>query len=290
MSIFKTTKNNNNLVSSMLNSKSTLIEDIIPSNSMVCSKFVHIDNLEEINQQKDYNIKLCPRKDICLFYSQIKSIRKIYNIKKSRKNHIDSLVKKAKSKFLKAMNECLKYCLNWFINRLPQQFIINIKIDYNKKYLCLTLEEIYKEFKLLPTYENIIENNLVDKDKKRFLYLLMKSKIKDLYHYYLYSDLYLKEKKKIENKYGIGVSILYNFVATNICEYFLFNKGNEKKISLGSSNNQIIKKKIILKKRIIPNKESENIINNNNSLKFTIYKLNDNINLKKDENEIELYH
>ena len=163
--------------------------------------------------------KKSSRREIIEFYSKIKYIRKKYNIKKSRKNHIDSLVKKAKSKFLKGIYEGLKFCLNSYINRLPQKFIINTKIEYNKKYLNLTVEEIYSEFKLLPTLDVIIENDMVQKDKKDLLYLLMKTKLKDIYKLYIISDLYLYEKRKIEKKSGIGVAQLYDFVATHICSF-----------------------------------------------------------------------
>ena len=136
-------------------------------------------------------------KEINIFYSKIKYIRKKYNINKSRKNHIDSLVKKAKSKFLKAIYESLKYCLHSCnLNRLPQKFIINTRIEYNKKVLEKTVEELYTEYKLLPTYETLVQNNMIYKCKKEFLYILMKSKLKDIYKYYIKSDLYKLEKKK----------------------------------------------------------------------------------------------
>ena len=224
--------------------------------------------------------KNCSRKEINAFYSKIKYIRKKYNIKKSRKNHIDSLVKKAKSKFLKGIYEGLKYCLNSYINRLPQKFIINTKIEYNKKYLNLTVEEIYSEFKLLPTLDVMIESNMVQKDKKDLLYLLMKTKLKDIYKLYIISDLYLYEKKKIEKKSGYGVAQLYDFVATNICEYFLLNKGNHR----NKFNN--IHKKFTKKNTNINEYENRkmNVINNKNIfVKFNILKIdNDSILCKKE--------
>ena len=213
--------------------------------------------------------KYCSRKEINAFYSKIKYIRKKYNIKKSRKNHIDSLVKKAKSKFLKGIYEGLKYCLNSYINRLPQKFIINTKIEYNKKYLDLTVEEIYSEFKLLPTYDVMIESNMVQKDKKDILYLLMKTKLKDIYKLYIISDLHIYEKNKIEKKSGKGVAQLYDFVATNVCEYFLLNKGNNKK--------SCIKKKFTKKNNNDEQNKKTNVIHNkNNYVKFNILKIEKN--------------
>ena len=211
----------------------------------------------------------CSRKEINAFYSKIKYIRKKYNIKKSRKNHIDSLVKKAKSKFLKGIYECLKFCLKPYINRLPQKFIINTKIEYNKKYLNLTVEEIYSEFKLLPTYDVIIENNMAQKDKKDLLYLLMKTKLKDIYKLYLISDLHTYEKNKIEKKSGKGVAQLYDFVATNICEYFLLNKGNHRK--------SCVNKKFTKKNNNDETSKKTKVVNNKNVyVKFNILKIENN--------------
>ena len=187
-------------------------------------------------------------KGINIFYSKIKYIRKKYNIKKSRKNHIDSLVKKAKSKFLKAIYESLKLCLHSCkIKRLPQNFIINTRIEYNKKVLNKTVEEIYTEFKLLPTYEVLLEKHKIYKNKQELLYSLMKSKLKDIYKYYILSDLYIMDKKRIESKFGGSFVKLYDFVATNICEYFLLNKGNDKRLNQRRSNKKM--KRVFVKKK-----------------------------------------
>ena len=231
------------------------------------------NNSSELLSQNiiDQSKKKCSRKEINIFYSRIKYIRKKYNIKKSRKNHIDSLVKKAKSKFLKGIYEGLKFCLNSYINRLPQKFIINTRIEYNKKYLNKTVEEIYTEFKLLPTLDIMIESNMVQKDKKDLLYLLMKTKLKDIYRLYINSDLYLYEKKKIEKKSGIGVAQLYDFVATNICEYFLLNKGNHR------NNYSNINKKFIKSNNINCSNKTMKVINNKNIfVKFNILKIGNN--------------
>ena len=179
------------------------------------------------------------------------------------------MVKKAKSKFLKGIYEGLKYCLNSYINRLPQKFIINTKIEYNKKYLNLTVEEIYSEFKLLPTLDVMIESNMVQKDKKDILYLLMKTKLKDIYKLYINSKLYTYEKNKIEKKSGKGVAQLYDFVATNICEYFLLNKGNHRK--------SCINKKFTKKNNNDSSGKKMKVINNKNIfIKFNILKIENN--------------
>ena len=203
------------------------------------------------------------------------------------------MVKKAKSKFIKAIFESLKYCLHSCnLYRLPQKFIINTRIEYNKKVLNQTVEEIYSEYNLLPNFETLVKKNMVYKDRKDFLFSLMKSKLKDIYKYYISSDLYTLDKKKIEKKSGEAVVKLYDYVATNICEYFLLNKGNDKRLNRFRSNGNI--KKVFLKKKKF---EIHKIINNNNVnninsskniyIKFNILKFDNNFNsqneCKKDE-------
>ena len=120
-----------------LDVQSKVIEHQIISEKPNNSIFINNNTMNENNKEicstniNEYPKKPSSRKEINVFYSKIKFIRKKYNIKKSRKNHIDSLVKKAKSKFLKGIYEGLKYCLNSYINRLPQKFIINTKIFRN---------------------------------------------------------------------------------------------------------------------------------------------------------------
>ena len=274
MSVFQLAQNDKK--ESLIYIQSKVVEYQVISNKypLIESKNTIIEN----NSQElfSHNIichpkKNCSRKEINEFYSGIKYIRKKYNIKKSRKNHIDSLVKKAKSKFLKGIYEGLKFCLNSYINRLPQQFIINTTIEYNKKYLNLTVEEIYSEFKLLPTFDIMIESNMVQNDKKDLLYLLMKTKLKDIYRLYINSDLYLYEKKRIEKKAGIGVAKLYDFVATNICEYFLLNKGNHR------NNYSYINTQFTQNKNNDCSSKKMKVINNNNFfVKFNILKLENN--------------
>jgi hypothetical protein len=275
MSVFQVSRNEKK--ESFINIQSKVVEYQVLSEKPLYPIFEFKNNFIENNAPELFsqNIieqpkKKCSRKEINSFYSRIKYIRKKYNIKKSRKNHIDSLVKKAKSKFLKGIYEGLKYCLNSYINRLPQKFIINTKIEYNKKYLNLTVEEIYSEFKLLPTLDIMIESNMVQKDKKDLLYLLMKTKLKDIYKLYINSDLYLYEKRKIEKKAGIGVAQLYDFVATNICEYFLLNKGNHR------NNYSNINKKFSKSNNDYSCKKMKIINNKNIYVKFNILKIENN--------------
>ena len=78
------------------------------------------------------------QKNVFSFQKYFSNLRKKLQIKSSRKNNIDSLLKKVKGKFFKSINNCIKECLNIKIKKLPQKFITNITIKYNQKYLDKT--------------------------------------------------------------------------------------------------------------------------------------------------------
>lgn len=198
-----------------------------------------------LNQHNFYNLELG------LFHSQTRHLAHNFHlnfnhlrvklgIDDSRKTHIDSLLKKAKSKCLKAIHEVLKLCLNLLIGRLPQVFITNIKIDFNKIYLTKTIGEIYHEFNLLPTFDEILKKNLIRKGKINLLNEIYNSKFENVYQIYLCSDMYKKDYEKIYHKDGEKIATLYDYVAKNMCEYYLLSKGNKKKIL---RNNFLMKKK-----------------------------------------------
>jgi hypothetical protein len=216
---------------------------------------------------------------IISLYSTFKFLKEKYGLKNTRKNRIDCIIKKVKTKYLQAIHESIKYCVNLYIKRLPQYFITNIKIEYNKMYLNKTLEQIYTEFKILPSLKEIIEKNLIRKGKKEFLIVLMSTTLKEIYQYYLSSQLYIYYRKGIRKKEGEKIAKLYDYIAQNICEYFLYNKGNKKKININNLKNNINNYK--------NNVNSQNIINNNKiSIQNNIYnniEYNCNNN-KKDSN------
>ena len=150
-----------------------------------------------------------------------------HGVENIRKNRIDIIMKKVKIKIFKAIHEILKYCLNiHHINRLPQNFIINIRIEFNKQYLEKTVEEIYLEFSILPSLEEMKEKNYIIKDKTDIFTIFIKSKLKDIIKIYLLSELFVLDKKKLEKKSRINDAILFDFVANNISNYFLYGNSS----------------------------------------------------------------
>ena len=197
-------------------------------------------------EEENFNCIEENKKKIIFFYSKFKYLCCKYKIHNIRKNHIDVIIKKVKIKLFKGIHETIKYCLNVNINRLPQNFIINIKIEYNQKYLEKTLADIYSEFDILPSLREVNEKKMVKKDKNDVFFLFMNSKLVDVIKIYLMSNLFIYDKKKLEKKSGINDVILFNFVANNICDYFLYgNTASNKKENISEINFNNIKNSVI---------------------------------------------
>ena len=223
---------------------------------------------------------------IISLYSTFKSLKEKFGLKNKRKNRIDCIIKKVKTKYLKAIHESIKFCVNLYIDRLPQYFIANIKIEYNKIYFNKTIEQIYTEFKILPSLDELKEKNLIKKGKKEFLIILMNSSLKDIYKSYLSSELYKYYLMYIKKKEGENVAKLYDYIAQNICQYFLYNKGNKKKIDINNKHNHneaaydnlneslINNDKIVIENNVNNNLSIYNCIDNekDNKIKFLIVK------------------
>ena len=192
---------------------------------------INIRNNSEnvINNDCNENVNIIDenKSKIIFFYSQYKYLCYKHGVENIRKNRIDIIMKKVKIKIFKAIHEILKFCLNiHHINRLPQNFIINIRIEFNKKYLEKTIEEIYLEFSILPSLEEMKEKNYINKDKMDIFTIFIKSKLKDIIKVYLLSELFILDKKNLEKKSGINDAILFDFVANNICNYFLYGNSS----------------------------------------------------------------
>jgi hypothetical protein len=221
-------------------------QQIINNNSISSNSIYTDDTTSEIKfcdtpfiyHKEKYLVDRDKNKIISL-YSTFKCLKEKFGLKNTRKNRIDCIIKKVKTKYIKSIHEAIKYCVNLYIHRLPQYFITNIKIEYNKMYLNKTIEQIYTEFKILPSLNELREKNLIKKGKKEFLAVLMKSTLKDIYQYYLNSQLYKYYRMYIKNKEGEKVAKLYDYIAQNICQYFLYNKGNKKKNINNINNNKI---------------------------------------------------
>ena len=150
------------------------------------------------------------------------TIRKKLHVKHTRKSEVDSLLKKAKCKFFQTVHRIMRYCLNITVNRLPQVFITNITIEYNRNFLEKTIIQIYNEFDLIQNLKKI--DDVIRIKNKELFKIFSKYKFYELYGEYIESQCYKKDVNKVINKIGKNIGTLYEFVSKNFIIYYLSNK------------------------------------------------------------------
>ena len=150
------------------------------------------------------------------------TIRKKLHVNHTRKSEVDSLLKKAKCKFFQTVHRIMRYCLNITVNRLPQVFITNITIEYNRNFLEKTIIQIYNEFDLIQNLKKI--DDVIRIKNKELFKIFSKYKFYELYGEYIESQCYKKDVNKVINKNGKNIGTLYEFVSKNFIIYYLSNK------------------------------------------------------------------
>ena len=165
-----------------------------------------------------------PQEERVSFPKSFSYLRKKLQIKLSRKTHIDSILKKCKARFFKAISDCLKQCVKIQIKKFPQSFITNISIEYNKYILKLTVCELYKSFKLSNDILDKCNENCFYSGKESYFKYIYYSKISDLYSTYLQSRRYKREIEGIKTNLGIKMLLLYEFVSENFINYYTFSQ------------------------------------------------------------------
>ena len=193
-------------------------------------------------------------------------LRKSLQIQYTRSIHIDSILKKCKGKFFKAVNDCLKKCLKINIRKLPQTYITNISINYNRKFLDFTIKDLYTYFKLTPySMEVILLKDYFHKGKENYFKYIYLSKVTDLYLEYLQSKRYKKECEIMKRHKGIKSIFLHQFVAENFINYYSYSKPHLRKL-----------KKINLKESKIENNKNEK----NNKINSSDVKTKESVGIK----------
>lgn len=164
------------------------------------------------------------------FQSIFTFIRKKLQIKYSRKSHIDSILKKCKGRFFRAINDCLSKCLiNVKINKLPHHFITNITIEYNKKFMNKNVNDLYKYFNKNNDLEKLLNTGYCIEDKKSLLKFFLSLNLSELYDYYINSQIYKKDIEFIRDHEGKRIAVLYKYVSDNFCTYYQHTKAHTKK-------------------------------------------------------------
>jgi len=193
-------------------------------------------------------------------------IKKKYQIKFSRKSHIDSLLKKCKGKFFKTIHEIMNLSLNIIVKRLPQKFITNITIEYNQKYLKKNIIEVYQDFNLLPDFHTLVEEGLIKNNRIEAFSEFCSYKLTNLYNIYIESQRYVKEINAVKIHDGRRIGLLYEFVSKNFCTYFEKNKPHSIKIKENNCNKIFISKfKIDLNHNFETSKQNDDNDNDNDN-------------------------
>ena len=165
-----------------------------------------------------------PQEERISFPRSFSYLRKKLQIKQSRKTHIDSILKKCKARFFKAINDCLKQCVKVQLKKFPQSFITNISIEYNKYILDLTVYDLYQLFNLSNDNLDACDKSCFHDGKESYFKYIYYSKISDLYISYLQSKRYKREIECIKYNLGIKMLLLYEFVSENFINYYTFSQ------------------------------------------------------------------
>lgn len=134
------------------------------------------------------------------------------------------MFKKCKAKFCKSLQEALYLLLGdrTKIQKLPQHFVININIKYNKKYIDSTLEEIYRDFNILNSIEYF--KTLNSHNYQQILQLL-KITFSEGYQSFLMSDLFNQYLERICSKKGVEMTLLFYYASHIFLDYIKTSKG-----------------------------------------------------------------
>ena len=202
------------------------------------------DNDNDNNNNNEFKYKMnfnfvIPKEYCSTFQSIFTYIKKKNQIKFSRKSQIDSLLKKYKGKVFKTIHEIMNKNLNIVVKRLPQFFITNITIEYNKKYLDKNIIQIYQEFNNLPDYKTLIENNIIKSDKEQLFKEFCSYSLINLYDLYCESKRFTKEIKKMKIKEGKRIASLYEFVSLNFSAYYKYSKPHISKLKRINTQNEL---------------------------------------------------
>jgi len=186
------------------------------------------ENYEEEKYKTNFDF-IIPKDCSTSFQSIFSYIRKKYQIKFCRKSQIDSLLKKCKGKFFKIIHEIMNKCLTIAVKRLPQLFITNINIEYNKKYLEKTIIQIYQEFNDLPDYESLKVKNIIKPNREKLFCQFCHYSLYKLYDIYCESERFRTDINDVNTQEGKRIGLLYEFVSLNFSAYYKYSKPHQSK-------------------------------------------------------------
>ena len=161
---------------------------------------------------------------------------------------MDCLLKKFKSKLFKSVHIVMCKCLNLNILRLPQSFITNIKIKFNKYWLNMTIQDIYKEYNVLCfSISDLISKNLIKPRKRNLLEEFLLKTYSEVVQIYLTSIQFSKDYEAIVKKDGNNYALLFILIAHIFSDYYINSRGNKTKGNkIVAKSDQLVYKKTLL--------------------------------------------
>ena len=206
------------------------------------SKKVNFEEKDENNKidLPDFNfeglisvlINIKNNNSVSEFHSNFMDFKTVLNFHRPlRKTKIDSILKKCKSKFFRAVQDSIKKLTNDLsqINRLPQYFITNININYNKGFMNKTIFEIYHSLNLVNQEKDFFVG--ITRDNSNKLKSILNSTYSDLFDVYIQSNRFKEDCDIIREKEGEKFEILYRYVSKIFIKYYSLSKGNKPKNS-----------------------------------------------------------
>ena len=179
------------------------------------------DKKEEFNFDGLLNalINIKHTNSVSAFHMNFLEFKKVLNFKRAqRKTKIDSILKKCKSKFFRAIQESIKKLLSDSNNnnnnnliRLPQSFITNINIDYNKQFMDKSLLQIYMDLNVIQNYKDLFYNS--NQNQAFLLNKLLSLTYTELFNHYITSQRFKEDCESIREKEGEKYEILYKYVS-----------------------------------------------------------------------------
>ena len=242
----KETKDNSNSKSENISKHTDSLDrsdNFIDSNDFQTSSFTeknsYSNNIKENINRGEYTNFSKVKKNRKGIHAKFIFLKRKLNLQHfMRKTQIDSLLKKCKSKAYKNIHEALKKCLKIKLPRLPQTFITNIKIEFNKNYLNKTVLEIYREFNIINSYQELLEKNSIIENRKKVFEDFLNLTFKNVYEHYINSYQFKKDYLLVCEREGQKFAILFSYISQIFIKYYQKSTGNKKKPEDGNESRE----------------------------------------------------
>lgn len=222
--MFPSSKKNRIFYIAKITKENCLKSSIMRSFVSLTSNEINIDGI--IN----YYIQSTPSKTVSSFHSNFFKFKQALCFRRiHRKTKIDSILKKCKSKFFRTIQEALKELLENYIPvpHFPQNFITNINIDLNKRFLHLSLKDILEEFDVSYNFESMLKS--VPYFKQEMVIKFMQMSYKELFEKYIESQRFIEDCIVIRKKEGEKFELLFRYGSKIFVQYYSMSKGNKSK-------------------------------------------------------------